>query len=200
MGLGRGGAGHGGVPSRCNRPCNHAPPTNLLNPDPPPHPHPPKGGTLDFSFNDPLWESFKGAAAAGVVVSAAAGNEGEDMFGSTVPSSANDNGCPWVITVAAGTHPRRMFGEFTINSTATGARTFRGVPGKSNVPAGPAGVFFGGNDTYKALCYAGKLDPSEVAGKIVVCRRGDNGLFEKAGEVKRAGGVAMILLNTPTSK
>jgi hypothetical protein len=47
-----------------------------------------------------------------------------------------------------------------------------------------------------ALCFPGTLDPARVAGKIVVCDRGQNARIEKSQAVADAGGVGMILVNT----
>jgi len=45
------------------------------------------------------------------------------------------------------------------------------------------------------LSILNSLDPAGAAGKIVVCDRGTNARVEKSQEVKRAGGVGMVLLN-----
>ena len=47
----------------------------------------------------------------------------------------------------------------------------------------------------RSLCLAGSLDPAKVAGKIVVCVRGENGRVEKGHVVKQAGVVGMALCN-----
>lgn len=49
----------------------------------------------------------------------------------------------------------------------------------------------------QALCYAGTLNASEVAGKIVFCERGVSTRVSKSVEVQRAGGIGMVLLNMP---
>ena len=43
------------------------------------------------------------------------------------------------------------------------------------------------------------LDPAKVAGKIVVCDRGGNVLRQQEPGGRQAGGVGMVLVNTPTS-
>ena len=43
------------------------------------------------------------------------------------------------------------------------------------------------------------LDPAKVAGKIVVCQRGVTARVNKSLAVKEAGGVGMILFNSPDS-
>ena len=47
-----------------------------------------------------------------------------------------------------------------------------------------------------ALCFAGSLDPAKAAGKVVLCDRGVNDRIEKGFEVKRVGGVGMVMANT----
>lgn len=49
------------------------------------------------------------------------------------------------------------------------------------------------------LCYNGTLDPAKVSGKIVVCDRGITARVDKSQEVLRAGGVGMLLVDTPES-
>jgi Bacterial Ig domain/PA domain len=49
------------------------------------------------------------------------------------------------------------------------------------------------------LCMAGSLDPAKVTGKIVVCDRGGNVLVNKSLEVRNAGGVGVVIANTPAS-
>ncbi len=43
------------------------------------------------------------------------------------------------------------------------------------------------------------LDPAKVAGKIVVCQRGVTARVNKSLAVKEAGGVGMVLFNSPDS-
>jgi hypothetical protein len=50
--------------------------------------------------------------------------------------------------------------------------------------------------TNAALCAAGTLDPAKVSGKVVQCDRGVVDRIEKSFEVKRAGGVGMVMTNT----
>ncbi|WP_022882591.1 S8 family serine peptidase [Gryllotalpicola ginsengisoli] len=148
------------------------------------------GATTTYSVID---QAFLGAAAAGVVVAAAAGNLGSD-------ASTVDNAAPWYTTVAASTIP-------SYRATAVLGDGTR-VPGASvTVPA--AGVSAGlvdadaaaadGMQGYSATCQAYTLDPAAVTGRIVLCDRGDNTLADKAAEVQRAGGVGMLLVNTPAT-
>ena len=52
--------------------------------------------------------------------------------------------------------------------------------------------------TTPALCAPDSLDPAKVDGTIVVCLRGVYDRVAKSAEVKRAGGMAMVLIN-PTA-
>ena len=47
-----------------------------------------------------------------------------------------------------------------------------------------------------ALCAPGTLDPAKAAGKVVQCDRGVVDRIAKSFEVKRAGGVGMVMTNT----
>ena len=115
---------------------------------------------------------------------------------------------PWVTTVAAGTHNRDGKGSVTLGNgtTFTGASYTAAVGPKPLVDASLAAAA-GSIPADAARCFLDvdsasgvpQLDPAKVAGKIVVCERGGNVLVNKAQAVKDAGGVGMILANTPTS-
>jgi subtilisin family serine protease len=151
------------------------------------------------SFLDSVEVAFLYAANAGVFVAASAGNSGPAT--STVAHPG-----PWLTTVAAGTHNRNGEGSATLGNGVT-------VNGASfATPVGPAPLIHsiaagvaGADPAQLALCYGAadgggaRLDPAKVAGKIVVCERGGNALVNKSANVAAAGGVGMILANTPTS-
>ncbi|WP_081790573.1 S8 family serine peptidase [Nocardioides sp. URHA0032] len=134
-------------------------------------------------------QAFMAAATAGIFVAAAGGNSGPD-------ASTLDNAAPWETTVAASTFPAP---EATVRlgdgTTALGASIT--VPS-----AGVAGSFVYGADAaqpdarHPELCGTGTLDPTKVDGGIVLCDRGVVARVEKSAEVKRAGGVGMVLVNT----
>lgn len=153
------------------------------------------------NFADPVEIAFLFAADAGVFVAASAGNSGPTTGTVAHPS-------PWITTVAAGTHNRDGKGSVTLGNgtTFTGASytaavgpsplidaTLAAAPG--SVPADVARCFL----DVDSASGVPQLDPAKVAGKIVVCDRGGNVLVNKAQAVKDAGGVGMILANTPTS-
>ncbi|PSM42953.1 serine protease [Streptomyces dioscori] len=145
------------------------------------------GSPLDH----PIQQAFRAAAAAGVFVSASAGNDGPDPW--TV-----DNTAPWITTVAAGTTAPM---EATVE--LGDGRTFIGGSSTVDAPLGPKRLVRAddvrntGTDPAAALlCVAGSLDPRRAAGAIVLCDRGVTSRVSKSAEVERAGGVGMVLVNT----
>ena len=158
-------------------------------------------GTLT-NFVDPVEIAFLNASAAGVFVSASAGNSG--------PANKVAHMSPWLTTVAASTHDRYTVASVTLGSGASfsGASyqgtglpstpmilsTNAGIANLTPTQLGQLAFCFGSADGVGAL-----LDPSKVNGKVVVCNRGSNFLVNKAAAVQAAGGVAMIIQNTPTS-
>lgn len=147
------------------------------------------GGTRT-NFLDPVEVAFFNASAANVFVAASAGNSGP---GNTVAHMS-----PWITTVAASTHDRLFTATVTLGNgqSFTGPSLSRGLPPAPLVNASAVGLA-GASATAVARCFLGALDPALAAGKIVVCDRGTNARVEKSQEVKRAGGVGMILVNVP---
>ncbi len=149
-------------------------------------------GTLT-NFLDPAQLSFLYAADAGIFVSASAGNSGPTT--STVAHPG-----PWLTTVAAGTHNRGVTGSVTLGNGIT----YYGISLAGAAVTAPLvdSVNVGLADAVPAeveLCFSGTLDPAKVAGKIVLCRRGSNARVDKSLAVYMAGGVGMILYNSPDS-
>ncbi len=149
------------------------------------------------SFRDSVEIAYLFAADAGVFVAASAGNSGP-----TVSTVAHPG--PWLTTVAAGTHNRNGEGSVTLGSGAsfTGASVATAVSASliDSVDAGLPGA----DATQLALCYGATdgstvLDPAKVAGKIVICRRGVTARVNKSHAVADAGGVGMVLYNSPDS-
>ncbi|MCF6379441.1 S8 family serine peptidase [Nocardioides KLBMP 9356] len=133
--------------------------------------------------------AFLNAAAAGIFVSASAGNSGPTA--STVAHNS-----PWITTVAASTHVNY---ENTV-VLGNGAKykgasiSDQAVPSTAIVNSSASGLA-GADATALSLCGPNTLDPAKAAGKIVVCARGTYDRVAKSAEVKRAGGVAMVLAN-----
>ncbi|THG35808.1 serine protease [Glaciibacter flavus] len=140
-------------------------------------------------------QAFLSAATAGIFVSASAGNSGP------APSTL-DNASPWYTTVAASTIP-----SYEATATLGNGSAFAGA--SITAPKEPlTGPFVradnvGNGSTTAAdtlLCAPGSLDPTKVAGTIVFCQRGVYARTDKSAEVKRAGGIGMVLVNkTPSS-
>lgn len=145
------------------------------------------------NFRDPVEIAFLFAADAGIFVAASAGNSGPGASTVAHPS-------PWLTTVAASTHDRSGSGSVTFGNGRTyyGASLTAGVGPVSIVNADAAGMA-GADPAELLLCVPGTLDPSKVAGKIVVCDRGVIARTEKSLAVKNAGGVGMVLVNTSTN-
>ncbi|MDT4989362.1 MAG: hypothetical protein QOI74_3456, partial [Micromonosporaceae bacterium] len=157
---------------------------------------------LSFSIGDdvdsigPEEQAFLDAAAAGVFISAAAGNNG-----AAGPASV-DNAEPWVTTVAASSHDRAFNKTVTLGNGATYTGAGFGtvaVPSTPLVDAANA-VAAGSAAADAELCTPGTLDTAKVTGKIVLCKRGVVARTDKSKAVKDAGGVGMIQYNpTPNS-
>ena len=138
-------------------------------------------------------EAFLNAAAVGIFVAAAAGNDGAG-------ASTADNAAPWITTVAATSIPSY---EATVRLGE--GRTFLGgsitVPQDAPVSGtlvDATAVAVAGAEA-PALCGPGTLDPAKAAGHIVLCDRGVIDRLLKTEEVKRAGGVGVVMVNPSAS-
>lgn len=148
------------------------------------------GGGEDTPHDSPVDLAFLSAAAAGIFVAAAAGNAGPG------PTTL-DNSAPWVTTVAA--HTLQPF-EGTVE--LGDGRRFAGASTTVREQIGPAALVTGAavktaaaTSEDAALCGPETLDPALTAGRIVVCDRGTYDRVAKSAEVKRAGGLGMVLAN-----
>lgn len=137
-------------------------------------------------FTDPVELAFLDAYAAGVFVSASAGNAG--------PGAGTVNHhSPWVTTVAASTQTREF--ASTLSLTADNGDTFE-VQGTSLTSgAGPAPVVMSADPPYNdPLC----LNPAPdglLEGLIVACERGEIARVEKGFNVLQGDAAGMILFN-----
>ena len=148
------------------------------------------GGGSESSVLDPVEMAFRGASNAGVYVANSAGNSGPG-------ASTFDHPSPWVTTVAASTH-RRAFAVVELGNGARylGASTTPTLPTATPLVTSLSVKLASASDASAKLCAAGTLDPAKVAGKVVQCDRGVVDRIEKSFEVKRAGGVGMVMTNT----
>jgi subtilisin family serine protease len=148
------------------------------------------GGTSESSVLDPVSMAFRGAANANVFVANSAGNSGPG-------ASTLDHPAPWVTTVAAATF-RRAFQAVELGNGAryVGASTTGPLTTAAPIATAVTVKLASATDHDAALCFAGSLDPAKATGKVVVCDRGVIARIDKGFEVKRAGGVGIVLANT----
>ncbi|WP_232317963.1 S8 family serine peptidase [Neomicrococcus aestuarii] len=145
------------------------------------------------SIVDPVAIAFKNAAAAGIFVSASAGNSGP------TPTTVN-HASPWLTTVAASTFSNELMGTVELSD----GTKYRGVSVMSSevqdkpLVLSADAVAAGQEAADAALCLPNSLDPAKVTGKIVICDRGVNARAEKSVVVADAGGVGMVLVNIST--
>jgi hypothetical protein len=147
------------------------------------------GGSSESSVLDSVAMAFRAASNAGVFVANSAGNSGPG-------ASTLDHPAPWVTTVAAATF-RRAFQTVELGNGAryVGASTTPPLNTARPLVTAESAKLAGAAAPDAKLCIAGTLDPAKATGKIVVCERGVNARIDKSYEVKRAGGVGMVLVN-----
>ena len=123
-------------------------------------------------------------------MSASAGNSGPGA--STLAHTS-----PWVTTVGANT-VAPYYGTVALGN----GQKYAGISTSVSTAVGPAPLAnaaalaaAGQTAAVATLCGPDSLDPAKTAGKIVVCDRGTYDRVAKSAEVKRAGGVGMVLTN-----
>ncbi len=140
---------------------------------------------------DTVERALLGAAEADIVVTAAAGNAGTDQYAAH-PS-------PWVTTVGGTVLSQRRGRVIEQGADAIpleGAMSApQGVPAAPLVDAVEARVADATAPQARA-CVPGSLDAAKVAGRVVLCQRGQVGRIDKSETVALADGVGMILVNT----
>jgi subtilisin family serine protease len=148
------------------------------------------GGTSESDVLDPVAQAFRAASNAGVFVANSAGNSGPG-------ASTLDHPAPWLTTVAAATH-RRAFQAVELGNGAryVGASTTPSLPTPTQFVTSLSVKLASATDTNAKLCAPGTLDPAKATGKVVQCDRGVVDRIAKSFEVKRAGGVGMVMTNT----
>jgi hypothetical protein len=127
--------------------------------------------------------AFLFAADAGVFVATSAGNSG-----SGAATLGNPATMPWVTSVGASTQKRFFEGVITLGN----GKKFKGA---SITPELGWTPLVDAADAGGEFCIPGTLNPSLVAGKIVLCLRGVVGRAEKSLAVFQAGGAGMIQYN-----
>ncbi|XAR70376.1 Cucumisin [Bertholletia excelsa] len=137
-------------------------------------------------FQDVIAIGGFAAIRKGIFVSCSAGNSGPN------PRTLSNDG-PWLLTVGASTLDRsiRATARLGNGEEFNGESLFQ--PKKFPTTAFPL-VF--PSKLNASLCGEGSLSGTDVKGKIVLCERGGGiARIAKGEEVKRAGGVGMILMN-----
>ncbi|KAF9880260.1 subtilisin-like protease [Colletotrichum karsti] len=138
------------------------------------------------------------AMEKGIFVAVSAGNSGPG------PGTVT-NLSPWTLNVAASTIDR----DFPAHVTLGNGKNYTGASLYSNgsvtdieplaegqvLPLIHGSLAGKGNSSTASFCLDGSLDAEKVAGKIVLCVRGQSGRAEKGGVVKAAGGRGMIVVN-----
>jgi subtilisin family serine protease len=148
------------------------------------------GGSAESDVLDPVAQAFRAASNAGIFVANSAGNSGPG-------ASTLDHPAPWVTTVAAATH-RRAFQAVELGNGAryVGASTTASITTATAFVTSLSVKLASATDANAKLCGPGTLDPAKAAGKIVQCDRGVFDRIAKSFEVRRAGGVGMVMTNT----
>nr|QOQ34359.1 SBT6 [Nicotiana benthamiana] len=151
------------------------------------------GGTSNPFHNDKIALGAYSATERGILVSCSAGNSGP--FQRTV-----DNDAPWILTVGASTHDRKLKATVKLGNKEEFEGESAYHPKTSN------STFFTLFDVEKIVheqpvapfCIPGSLTDPSIRGKIVVCLVGGGvRTVDKGQVVKDAGGVGMILINNP---
>src|SRR6266487_1680534 len=136
-------------------------------------------------YTDAVELTFLDAYAAGITVSASAGNDGPGA------GTVNHNS-PWVLTIAASTQTRTFRSTITLNGggatlQVSGATITAGI-------ANPAQVVRASDPPYADPLCVKPVPPGTFTGKIVACERGPNRAL-KSFNVSQGGAVGMILYN-----
>lgn len=138
---------------------------------------------------DTVERALLGATEAGVVVTAAAGNDGDEAYAAH-PS-------PWVITVGASTSAQQVGAIVAQDGPRLeGAMAATAPVGPAPLVLGEDAVAVGADRSDARVCAPGSLDASVVDRAIVVCERGAVARVEKSRTVRLADGVGMVLVNT----
>ncbi|KAH7659858.1 Tripeptidyl-peptidase II protein [Dioscorea alata] len=143
-------------------------------------------------FDDPIAIGAFHAIQKGIMVICAAGNAG--------PISATaTNLAPWIFTVAASTTDRQLSSNIQYNGTSINGMSYtQGLPGNKPYPIiTSTDAFLNSSDTdLTDLCLPKTLNPAKVKGKIIVCNsHPEFTIGDQVNEVKRAGGVGVVIVN-----
>ncbi|AED95279.1 Subtilisin-like protease SBT5.5 [Arabidopsis thaliana] len=129
-----------------------------------------------------------------IVVAASAGNDGPAR-------ETLSNPAPWIITVGASSLDRFFVGRLELGDGyvfESDSLTTLKMDNYAPLVYAPDVVVPGVSRNDAMLCLPNALSPDHVRGKVVLCLRGygSGSTIGKGLEVKRAGGVGMILANS----
>lgn len=146
-------------------------------------------------FGDPVELGFLNARAAGIFVSASAGNSGP-----TAGTVAHLG--PWTNTSAAMQHDRTVLADVVVTSTfgtpPTGLRGASATGGFTGKAVLAPSQFAG--DTYPGQCTQPFAPGTFQSTDVVVCRRGINARIEKSRNVMMGGAGGFILVNAANNQ
>ena len=142
------------------------------------------GGT--DPYGDPVELAFLDAYAAGVLVSASAGNDGPGA------GTVNHNS-PWVLTVAASTQDRTFRSTITLNGGGGATAQLSGATVTGGINSALP-VVRGSAPPYNNVGCTTPAPPGLFTGKIVACERGP-GRIGRGFNVLQGGAAGMILYN-----
>ncbi|CAI5515678.1 unnamed protein product [Closterium sp. Naga37s-1] len=150
------------------------------------------GGGLGSYFDD---VTFVTAAKAGVFAALAAGNQGMPPLSPSVFATI-DNYSPFYLTVGASGTDRRYMATLTLgNGVQLRGLSWGGTNKQMTLVDGSSAVKPYASATKARLCYSTSLTASKVAGKILVCARGENTLGDKLQAATAAGAAALVIAN-----
>lgn len=137
---------------------------------------------------DTVERALLGATEVGIVVTAAAGNEGTQAYAAH-PS-------PWVVTVGASTSARRVGAVVTRRGPRLeGAMAATAPVGPARLVVGADAAAPGASTDDARVCAPGSLDVRAVHGAVVLCERGRLPRLTKSRTVRLADGAGMVLVN-----
>ncbi|MEU9885849.1 S8 family serine peptidase [Sphaerisporangium sp. NPDC051011] len=137
-------------------------------------------------YSDPVELAFLDAYAAGVFVSASAGNSGPG-------AATTDHHSPWVTTVAASTQTRTYRSTVTLTGAGGATATVSGASITAGISS-PLPVVSAAAPPYSDPLCTRTPPPGLFSGKIVLCQRGP-GRVMKGFTVKQGGAAGMIMYN-----
>lgn len=148
------------------------------------------GGGVD-PYNDVVSQAFLNATAAGIFISASAGNSGPG-------SSTLGHQEPWVSSVAASTHGRSFNNTFDVTGPGVVPPALQGVvalegSGPSLTASIAAPLIFSGDIDATNIEGCNSFAANSFTNATAVISRGSCAFIDKANNASAAGAIAMIV-------